>query len=37
MGILEAVFWMFIGALVGWWFLPQPQWAQNLRDKIFSK
>lgn len=25
------------GLFAGWWFLPQPEWAANLKAKIFGK
>jgi hypothetical protein len=37
--MLETIFWIAVGALVGWNF-PQPQFAKNLQAKLlgmFSK
>lgn len=31
--MLETLFWVLIGAFVGWHF-PQPQWAKNLEAKV---
>lgn len=31
--MLEAIFWVFVGALIGWHF-PQPQWARDLTQKV---
>lgn len=33
--MLEALFWLVIGAFIGWNF-PQPQFAKNLETKIKS-
>jgi hypothetical protein len=33
--MLEAMFWMFVGALIGW-NIPQPQFAKNLQDKAMN-
>lgn len=33
--MLEAIFWLSIGALIGWNF-PQPQFAKNIQDKIVA-
>ncbi len=31
--MLEAIFWLALGAFVGWNF-PQPQFAKNLQEKV---
>jgi hypothetical protein len=33
--MLEAIFWILIGAFVGWHF-PQPEWAKALETKVRS-
>lgn len=33
--MLENIFWLLIGAFVGW-NVPQPQWAINLKAKVLS-
>jgi len=33
--MLETVFWLLIGALIGW-HVPQPQWAANLTSKLLG-
>lgn len=31
--MLEAIFWLLVGAFIGW-NLPQPEWAKNLEEKV---
>jgi hypothetical protein len=31
--MLETVFWILVGAFVGW-HIPQPSWAKALEDKV---
>jgi hypothetical protein len=31
--MLEAIFWILIGAFIGW-NLPQPEWAKQVEEKI---
>jgi hypothetical protein len=31
----ELIVGVVAGLLVGWWFVPQPQWVKNLYDKWF--
>lgn len=31
--MLETLFWVLIGAFVGWHF-PQPAWAKKLEEKV---
>lgn len=31
--MLEAIFWILVGAFVGW-NLPQPEWAKQVEEKI---
>jgi hypothetical protein len=33
--MLETIFWILVGAFVGWNF-PQPEFARNLQHKIMS-
>jgi len=33
--MLETIFWILIGAFVGWHF-PQPAWAKTIEDKVRS-
>ena len=33
--MLETIFWILIGAFVGWHF-PQPAWAKTLETKVRS-
>lgn len=33
--MLESIFWVLVGALIGWSF-PQPQWAANLKEKLWG-
>jgi len=33
--MLEAIFWILVGAFVGWHF-PQPEWAKTLENKVRS-
>ena len=33
--MLEAIFWILVGAFVGWHF-PQPEWAKALETKVRS-
>ena len=33
--MLEAIFWILVGAFVGWHF-PQPEWAKALEAKVRS-
>lgn len=33
--MLEALFWILVGALIGW-HVPQPIWAAALKDKIMG-
>lgn len=33
--MLEALFWVVVGALVGWHF-EQPAWAKALTEKVLS-
>jgi hypothetical protein len=33
--MLETIFWILIGAFVGWHF-PQPTWAKTLETKVRS-
>lgn len=33
--MLETLFWVLVGALIGWHF-PEPAWAKALKEKIFS-
>lgn len=34
--MLETVFWIVVGAFVGW-NLPQPEWAKNFQEKHLQK
>lgn len=37
--MIEAIFWLAVGAIIGWHF-PEPQWAKNLKVKakgLFAK
>jgi len=34
--MLEAIFWILVGAFVGW-NLPQPAWARNFQEKYLQK
>lgn len=31
--MLEMLFWIAVGAVIGW-HVPQPAWAQTIQDKI---
>jgi len=31
------VFWIMVGLLAGWWFIPQPQWAISLKEKLMDE
>lgn len=33
--MLETLFWILVGALIGWHF-PEPAWAKIFKEKIFS-
>jgi len=33
--MLETIFWILVGAFVGWHF-PQPAWAKAIEDKVRS-
>jgi hypothetical protein len=33
--MLEAIFWILVGAFAGWHF-PQPEWAKSLEEKVRS-
>lgn len=33
--MLEALFWLAVGILVGW-NIPRPEWAKNLQDNIVN-
>jgi len=33
--MLETIFWILVGAFVGWHF-PQPEWAKSLEEKVRS-
>lgn len=33
--MLEALFWVLVGAFIGW-HVPQPLWAANLQAKILG-
>ena len=33
--MLETIFWILVGAFVGWHF-PQPEWAKALETKVRS-
>jgi len=33
--MLETIFWILVGAFVGWHF-PQPLWAKTIEDKVRS-
>jgi membrane protein DedA with SNARE-associated domain len=34
--LVSAALWAALGLAAGWWFLPQPQWAQDLGAKLKS-
>lgn len=34
--MLEAIIWLVVGAFIGWHF-PEPQWAKDIKSKIFKK
>jgi len=34
--MLETLFWILVGAFIGW-NLPQPSWAQSLQEKYLQK
>jgi len=31
--MLEAIFWLLVGAFIGW-NLPQPEWAQQVQQQV---
>jgi len=33
--MLETLFWLLIGALIGWHF-PEPSWAKTLKQKVLD-
>lgn len=33
--MLNSIFWLLVGAFVGWNF-PQPEWAQRVQERIKS-
>lgn len=35
--MLEALFWVSVGLVVGWNVLPQPTWVENLYKNISDK
>lgn len=35
--MFAAIFWLFIGLMVGWFFLPMPGWAKTLGEMIIAK
>ena len=35
--MLEALFWVTVGLVVGWNVLPQPRWVKALWNKWFGK
>jgi hypothetical protein len=35
--MLEALFWVTVGLVVGWNVLPQPKWVKTLWNKWFDK
>ena len=34
---MTFLFGLVVGLIVGWNFLPQPQWVKNLVDKVVAK
>ena len=32
--MLEVLFWVVVGLVIGWNVLPQPVWAKGLYDKV---
>jgi len=33
--MIEALFWILVGAFVGWHF-PEPSWAKVIKEKVLS-
>jgi hypothetical protein len=33
--MLEALFWILVGAFIGWHF-PEPTWAKSIKEKVVS-
>ena len=34
--MLEALFWLFVGLIIGWNVFPQPKWVETLYTKAFA-
>jgi hypothetical protein len=34
--MLETIFWILVGAFIGWHFPHQPAWAKAIEDKVRS-
>lgn len=35
--MFTALFWLFIGLMLGWFFLPTPEWATKLLTALIEK
>ncbi len=35
--MLFAAFWLFIGLILGWFFLPTPKWAKTLITAVVAR
>lgn len=35
--MLFSLIFLFIGLMIGWFFLPMPTWAKNLGDYLITK
>lgn len=35
--MLTALFWLFIGLMLGWFFLPTPAWASSLLKLLIER